>query len=67
MSAYWTTLDELAVIARLADLMPLDRRRHSLLGYLESTNKRTDWGNLDKDACIAFAKRKLATLGEKPL
>lgn len=64
--AYWSNADELALIARLAELLPVEKSRHSLLGYLVSSDKRTDWGNLDKNACIEFAKKKLANLGATP-
>jgi hypothetical protein len=59
--ARWSTIDELALIDRLASK---SNARAALEGYLRGMRRRTEFGLIDAPRCIARAEAELALLGD---
>jgi hypothetical protein len=56
----WSTEAELHFLDDLGAHTGVTRDPAPLLrGYLAGAEKRTDWGNMDRDAVIAHAKKRL--------
>jgi hypothetical protein len=53
----WTTDDECAFLREC-------QRRETLRGYLESADKRWWPAEIDKDLCVAYARRLLLMMEE---
>lgn len=56
----WTTETEMHAIDELG--CKSGDRRSSLNGYIQSCDKRVEWGSIDKDVVLAYAQKSLAIL-----
>lgn len=64
----WTTDDEIEFIKQIGSALwpeklprPKELRKSVLIGkYLEAIQKRTEWGDMDKEKVIGYAQRRMA-------
>ena len=69
--ANWTTKTEINFIKGLgmgvfaieSSRVKLKSRKEMLLGYLEGTELRENWADIDKKEVVAFAREELHQLG----
>ena len=67
----WTTKTEInfikglgmGVFAIASSRVKLKSRKEMLLGYLEGTELRENWADIDKKEVVAFAREELRQLG----